>query len=841
MLANDHLPVNEQLDWSRPEFALSLYLYMKKEQAVCVRPNKVLFLVALDLIVHQLCVHREGLSHASCCATLFKLYSLPIEAWRDANVSLFSDADPSARPRSELRGLMGKLEACGYPMLPPTVDHDIHSASVHPQQVPNAPKALRSGTISSRLPSTPSSTTALPSPTSTRSVAAPPSPSKQPPNAPRALMFRPPSHPGRAPTPQYGQNMIASSSGRPSAPSNDHAKWSSSTSTTPPAQHQFPPRPPNFEHPPRRYYGSSGVYVGRRLTHPLAKAVSRPEPCLTSTRERAQHSYPPLNQYIMQLHSPQPQSNGIPPAQSSASEITATFDRLQCTARNRDLTNSPPHSANTSTSTFISSFSTSILRPPANPATTEPAEYDEGQFRRVETWMDGDGGGKVYSHIRTFSSDANAVEMVSKSPESSGADMEVDDPDSHLGTILRVASDPSKQSGSEIAGDRDFPPDKNGSGGGTLKNVAPTIDSWFGRSGGATQVEEQRPTGRFGTGVGTREITFPTLDGGPAGVKSVEKTAAQIPPRGHGQKPDGLTNDGEEASEEEVWHLLPAKLGSISWWKSSKTGKVVRLFRDEPLPGHREQDNMVPEKQPGSTVDQTVVGLESGETGTGNGDRLNASEGNGRSAVVADAGDLQGAAALATQTAFPLKQAPNVSDNKKPEATTQQTPAIVIKESTAYDSSPTESPIRRSTRSSMGLLTKKSYAESSGDERARVISRSNSGSGSKGAGGQAVKQKRNEASGKVHPSATGTKASRSVPNTDKPLATVATTSSTPRPMKEMPDWEVQLREMPNWEFELEMWKERELFRYSTTGIYPRFQVSYSLTIWKAIGTIDPSM
>lgn len=39
MLANDHLPTDEQLDWNRSEYALSLYLYLKKEQGVCVRPG----------------------------------------------------------------------------------------------------------------------------------------------------------------------------------------------------------------------------------------------------------------------------------------------------------------------------------------------------------------------------------------------------------------------------------------------------------------------------------------------------------------------------------------------------------------------------------------------------------------------------------------------------------------------------------------------------------------------------------------------------------------------------------------------------------------------------------
>ena len=43
ILANDHLPANERLDWNRPEYSLSLYLYMKKEQGVCVRPSKVPF------------------------------------------------------------------------------------------------------------------------------------------------------------------------------------------------------------------------------------------------------------------------------------------------------------------------------------------------------------------------------------------------------------------------------------------------------------------------------------------------------------------------------------------------------------------------------------------------------------------------------------------------------------------------------------------------------------------------------------------------------------------------------------------------------------------------------
>ncbi len=448
-------------------------------------------------------------------------------------------------------------------------------------------------------------------------------------------------------------------------------------------------------------------------------------------------------------------------------------------------------------------------------------------------------GGKVYSHNRTLSPDVNVVEMTAKSPETSETDMEVDDPDSHLGTILAVAEDPPKQSEGERADDQDFPPDKNGREGEALK-VASTVDSWFTGFGsdGRTQVES--PTGRLGSRAEKRDITPPIPNGELAKVKSMERTAAQGLPQSHGQKLDGLANDGGGARDEEVWHLLPAKSDSTSWWKSSKTGKVVRLSHDEPLPGHREQNTTMPEQKPGSTVDQIAVAPDAGETGSGNRDRLSTSEENGRSAEVVDAGNPQGVASLMTQTAALSKKTPNMFGNKNPEVTTQQNSAIITKELAGFDSSPTESHIRRSTRSSMGLLKKKSYAESSEDERA-MVSRSSTGSGSKGAGGQAAKQKRNDASGKAHTGTTGTKASTSVTNTDKPLVTAASSTSTSSPMKKMPDWEVQLRKMPDWEVELEMWKERELYRCRTTGIIPCFWVSYSLTIRKASGTIDHSM
>ena len=765
----------------------------------------------VDLRIHQLCVHREGLSHASCCATLFKLYSLPIAALRDANVGLFNDADPSARPRSQLGGLLGKLEACGYPMLPPMVDHDLHGASVHPQPIPNAPKAFRSGTIPGRSPSTPSSTTTLIPTTGARSAVAPSLPSKQPPNAPRALMFRPPSQPGRSPTSQYSQNMTTSSSGRTSVPSNDPTTWNSSPSTMPTTQHQLPARPLTFEHPPRRYYGRSGVYVGRRLTYPLAEAMGRPESYSTSTREHAQHSYPPLNQYIMQLHYPHSlsHSSGPPPTQSRASENLASFDRVQSAANKRDPTPSPLHLAHTSIP-FTSSSSSSVI-----PLKTKPADRDGGHSRRVEKWMGGNSGDKMHSHTRTVA-DVKVVELTPKSPENNEADMEVDDPHSHLGTILAVAEDPSKHP--ESKGDQGFPPDKNGNEVGAL-TVTSTAGSWFagvGNRGGGTRVE-QSPAGGLGSGVEKADITPPIPNGGLAGVKSTETTAAQVLPL------DGPANDGVAASEEEVWRLLPAKSGSISWWKSSKTGKVVRLFRGEPLPGHREQSSTVPEQQPESTVGQITVPLDSGETGTSSGDRRNVGEGNGRSAEVVDTGDLQSAADLVTQTAASSNKPPNVSDDKKPEATAQQSPTIVIKEVAGIDPSPAESRNRRSTRSSMGLLQKKSYAESSEDEQA-IVNRPNTGSGPKGAGGQgaAARQKRNDANGKAHPATTGMKISGSVANIDKPFAAVAAPAPTPRSMKKMPEWEVQLRKIPNWEFELEMWKERELFRCSTTGIIPRF-------------------
>ena len=776
----------------------------------------------VNLIIHQLCVHREGLSHASCCATLFKLYSLPIEALWDANVSIFSEADPNAHPRSELRGLIGKLEACGYPMLPPMVDHDIHGASVHPKQIPNAPKALRSGTISGRLPSAPSNPSTLTHPTE------PSLPSKQPPNAPRALMFRSPSKPGRPPTPQYGQNTTTSLNGKQSAPSSDHTKRSSSTPTTLTTQHQLPPRPPTFEHPPRRYYGRSGVYVGRRLAYPLAEAMGRPESYSTSAREQPKHSYQPLNQYIMQLHSPRPvsHSNGPPPTQSRSSEIIAPSDRAQSTAHKRDRTHRPLHLTHTSTPSTSSSSTVA-------PLNTKPADHDRGQSRRG---LGGNGGGKEYSHSRTFSSDVSVVETTPKSPEDGEADMEVDDLDSHLGTILAVADDPPEQSEDEREDGQDFPPDKNGRVGEALR-VASTIDSWVAGFGSDSGTQVESSTIRLDSRVEKSDITPPILNEGLAEVKLMERTAVQVLPQSHGQKLNGLANDGRVTNNEEIWHLLPKKSGLTSWWKSSKTGKVVRLFRGEALPGHGEQDTTMPMQQSGSTVDHIAVAPDSGETGTGDEDRLNVSEENGRSAEVVDVGNPQGAAPLVTQTATLSNNTPNVFGDKKPEVTTQQNPAIVTKELTGFDSSPTESHIRRSTRSSMGLLKKKSYAESSEDEQARV-SHSSTDSGSKGAAGQVSKQKRNDAIAK---GTTGIKASRSVVHTDKPLVTVAASSSTSSPMQEMQAWEVHLRMMPNWGFELEMWKERELFRRSATGIIPRFWVSYSLTIWKAIGTIGHSI
>ena len=421
------------------------------------------------------------------------------------------------------------------------------------------------------------------------------------------------------------------------------------------------------------------------------------------------------------------------------------------------------------------------------------------------------GGGNVCSPART-PLNVNVVEMTAKSPESSEADMEVDDLHSHLGTILAVAEDSPNQPESKIVGDQDPPLDKNGNEGAVLKVVSMADPAGAG-SRGETRVE-QGPAGRLGSRV---DITPPILNGAPAGVKSTDRTPAQVLPRNHA---DGLANDREGPSEEKDWHLLPAKSDSISCLKSPKAGEVVRLSRDEPLPGHREQSSTVPEQQPGSMIDQIAVALDSGETGTGSGDRQNVSEGN-KSAEVVDAGKIHGAAALVMQTAPSSNKTPSVTDDKKPEATTQQSPAIVIQEIGGFDSSHVESHIRRPTRSSMRLLEKKSYAESSEDEQARV-SRSNPGSGSKGAGGQVAKQKRNDASGKAHPGTTGTKASISVANTDRPFATVAASISTSRPMKKLPDWEIQLRKIPSWELELEMWKERELFRCDTIGIVPHF-------------------
>jgi hypothetical protein len=594
---------------------------------------------------------------------------------------------------------------------------------------------------------------------------------------------------------------------------------------TPTTQHQLPPRPPTLEHPPRRYYGRSGVFVGKRI---LAEAMGRPESYSTSTREHSQHSYPPLNQYIMHLHSPQSVSRSKEPTpQTRAGEILVPFDRVQSTASKRDLTPIPLHPAHTSTP-FTSSSSSSAI-----PLNTKPADRDEGQSGRVETWMGGDGGDKVYSPTRT-SRDLNVVEMTAKSPESSEADMEVDDLHSHLGTILTVAEHPSKQSESNVAGDQDSPPDKSGSEGRTLK-VASMVDSasaGVGTRGGGIRVE-QSPTGRLGSRMDT---TPPILNGGLTGVKLMEVRTAQVLPRNHGQKPDSLANDSGGSSENEVWHPLFRKSGPYSWWKSSETGEVVRLLRGDPLPGHRKRSSAVPEQTPGSTVDKIAVALDSGETGTGSRDR-DVDQGSRRSAEVVDTGKIDGAAALVAQTTTSPSNPPSVSDDKKAEANTQQSSAIV-------DSSPVESHIRRPTRSSMRLLEKKSYAESSEDERARAI-RSNTGSGSKGTGGPAAKEKRNDPSGKAHPATTGAKASKSATNADRPLPIVTASTPTSRPMKKMPDWEVQLRKIPDWEVqlrkipdwesELEMWKERE-----TTGIILRFRVSYSLTIWKAIGTIDPS-
>ena len=710
---------------------------------------------------------------------------------------------------------MGRLGACGYPMLPPTIDHVMHDASAHPQQIPNAPKAFRYGTMSDRLPSAPSGTTPVTSPTNARFAVTPSLPSKQPPNAPRALMFRclpPASQSGRPLTPQHGQNTVPSSAGRPSVTSNDQR--SSSTSTIPTIQHQLPPRPPTFEPPPRRYYGRSGVYVGRRLTYPLAEALGRPGSHSTSLREHAQHSCPPLNQYMMQLHPPRSGRSNEPP--SGASEIIATFDHLQSGARRRDLTHPLLHLAHTPTP-VNRSLSSSVVRRSVEPTTSvnnKTANYDGEQLKRVEKWMGGDGGAKVHSHSGSISPGVSASEMVAKSPESGEADMEVDDPDSHLGAILAVAEDLSRQSVSEVA---DLQPNQDGNGG-TLKKVASTIGPWSAGAGsdsGGTQAKHVR---LLGTGAENGGITPSTFDGGSAEAQSLEQTTAQVFPRSYDQKLDDRASDGEGAGEEEVRRQLPARLGSIPWWRSSKTGDLVC---DEPLPGHREQRSIVEEPQFSSTTDRLAVDPDSGETGIGNGDQL-------KDRRNAETGNLQSATAtVVTQCPASLTKTPDMSDLQGPGATAQLTPATTVKETAALGSSPAESLIRRSTRSSMGLLKKKSYAESSGDERA---CHSNSASGSKGAGGQAAKQKRNDTGGRAHPSTTGTKVSRSVPNTDKPLVTVAASTATPKPVKPMPDWEVQLRKMPNWEFELEMWKERELFRCRTTGIISRFHVSNLLTL-----------
>ena len=663
------------------------------------------FLAVFSLTIHQLCVHREGLNHVSCCATLFKLYSLPIEAWRDANVALFGEAEPSTRPRSELRGLMGRITACGYPMLPPTVDHEMHGAPSHPQQIPNAPKAFRYGTISDRLPSAPGGSTTLTSPPNAKFSATPPLPSKQPPNAPRALMFRglpPASQPGRPPTPQRGQNMGSSSTGRPSVTPNAHTKWSPPIPTTPTIQHQLPPRPPTLE--PRRYYARSGVYVGRRLAHPLAEAMARPESYSTSRQEHAQHSGPPLNQYMMQLHPPRPVSRSTRPlsTESGESGIITTSDNPQSGARRGDPS-LPPLNLDHTPTPFNSSLSSSVVRrsvEPTSPVNNKATDRDGEQLKRVEK------GDEVYSPARPVTSDKSVSDLVAKSLENGEADMEVDDPDSHLGTILAVAEDLSRR----------YMADKDG--GGALENGASTIGS------GSSNVETQAE--QLGTGVENRGITAPTVES-------------------------------------------------------------LLCVRDEPL-GEQRSSSTFKGPQPSSTTDQIAV-----DTDTTKGNRQNTE------------GNVEGAAAAATAAALSVNETSNTS-----------TAASLI---------------RRSTRSSMGLLKKKSYAESSEDEQA---SRSNSG-------GQAAKQKRNDPGGKVLPSTTGSKNYKLVPDTDKALGTVPASVSSPMPVRTMPDWEVQLRKMPNWEFELEMWKERELFRCSTTGIISYLRVSYVLTIWKVIGTIAPSL
>ena len=608
---------------------------------------------------------------------------------------------------------MGRITACGYPMLPPTVDHEMHGAPSHPQQIPNAPKAFRYGTISDRLPSAPSGPTTLTSPPNAKFSATPSLPSKQPPNAPRALMFRgppPASQPGRPPTPQHGQNMGSSSTGRPSVTPNDHTKWSPPISTTPTIQHQLPPRPPTLE--PRRYYARSGVYVGRRLAHPLAEAMARPESYSTSRQEHTQHSGPPLNQYMMQLHPPRPVSRSTKrlSTESGASEIMTTSDNPQGGARRGDPS-LPPLNLNHTPTPFKSSRSSSVVRrsvEPTSPVNKKAANHDGEQLKRVEK------GDEMYSPTRPVPSDKSVSNMVAKSPESGEADMEVDDPDSHLGTILAVAKDLSRQYMGNVV---DIEPEKDGSGG-ALESAASAIGSRS--SSDETQAEQ------LGPGLENRGITTPTVES-------------------------------------------------------------LLCVRDEPL-GEQSSSSTLKEPPPSSTTDQISV-----DTGTAKGNPQNVE------------GNVEGAAAAAT--------APPVSVNETPNTSTAA------------------SLIRRSTRSSMGLLKKKSYAESSEDEQA---SRSNSG-------GQAAKQKRNDPGGKVLPSTTGSKTYKLVPNTDKPMGTVPASVSTPMPVRTMPDWEVQLRKMPNWEFELEMWKERELFRCSTTGIISYLCVSYVLTIWKAIGTIAPSL
>jgi hypothetical protein len=803
VLANDDLPANEQLDWNRPEYALSLYLYLKKEQGVCVRPfNALLFLGAIELTIRQLCAHREGLSHASCCATLFKLYSLPIEALMDANASLFGEANPNARPRSELGGLMGKLEACGSPFLPPTVARDTYGASVHLQQIPNAPKAFRFGTLLDRLPSTPGRTTTLASPTNTKSATAHTPPSKQLPNGPRALVNRcpaPPSQPGSLPTPHHGQNTAAPSIGGPSGPSDDHKNWSTFTPTRPTTPHPLVPRPPTLEPPPRRYYGRSGVYVGRQPTYPLFEAIGGPASNITNTREHTQTSYPPLNQYVMQ-HNPIYQPGGLPPTQSSASVVIATNGRLTGGVRKQELTHAHIRLAQNSTFVRNGSLSSSIVTRAANATTSD---NNGEQLSRVEKRVGGDGREVVHLHDRPMSSDANVVEVRVKSPESGEADMEVDELDEHLGTIQVLAEDHPKRAASEVGNNQDLQPDKDSSGGGSLTKVTSTID--VGSDGSTTQAEQQTPIRCLGSVMEESAVTPPAFDGVSAGANSVEKTAAQVLPRGDDQKPSDHTNGGGDASQVEFWYPVAENRGSISSWISSTTGKVSSLPRDEPLSGHRRQRSEVG-RQLGSMVNETAVALDLGEIGTSDGHRLSNSE---ESAELVAGGNLQGLVGGITQTGASPKTPPHELGNKEPETTTQPTPPTGIKEIALLSSSPAKSPTRRATRTSMGRLWKRNYAESSDDERPRV-NRSNSGSRSKGAGGQTAKRKRSDVVVNTHLGTTRTQTPRPVPNDDKPLVMGADPASTS-------GWEVQLRRMPN---ELEMWKERDLFRCSTTGITP---------------------